>query len=544
MASLIAREPNKMEQNATKTGAFTYKTCVKHNYMKSFRYKLPKKSERSEKNSREINSGLENSSYPRMVTPISVCDDGKHKCETEDTTENKSEMSVNASESEDEDDSTVYSSSSSGDYSSCSSVIPIVRPLARRAPLPNPEICIQSLSNRDDPPNNKSNSHYSRFGSNFSGFSSPNINCKSNNLHSSFEADDESSKSSLRNMKSMMNLNEIRAPERNDQDFVRPLCGIMDCYGAICCESGNFVPNDSFSKYDTIDSSSISQGTIKDSTELYKNTHMGKESKTSSRQDQELANRSSWWIRRQARLKCKRRRRTSPVFDNMPVVPESPTVLTVSSEESGSDDSPRPMSPPRTALHKRIINDVKNSRHDGSYTSGYTVSPSIYIHPSTTERISSIRGSISEGRSKRNNQEMKIPTIVTCKDSEDDSYSISSWVSHSNLRSDYSASSQCRRGTSDNIPGSSSKSTSSGSLSLPVFIAPAYKFTPIDRNQSHDNSDAGSYEKPHNMYYGASNIEYQAPNHRKSYESEEWSVFDMPLLLSKTICDWAAGSKV
>jgi len=93
------------------------------------------------------------------------------------------------------------------------------------------------------------------------------------------------------------------------------------------------------------------------------------------------------------------------------------------------------------------------------------------------------------------------------------------------------------------------------------MIGPAYKFTPIDRIGTYDDDD--SYEPQEGMEYeeedGAYEVEdYLDSNHANQLPSssgernrgkngngnEVWCVFDMPLLFSKTICDWAVGINV
>ena len=455
-----------------------------------------------------------------------------------------------------EEDGCDDSSYSSYDSSWCSSVvIPVVRPLPRRAPSPTPTVAFQCSG----PPMQSAS---------FGCFAPSSGLCGTGNCFTPPRTSESTLKSGLREMNSIMdfesnNINEHHFPLITEQLIDSKVSNLETKVHCIpytasedasenCCGSlfGADTNKKNFCLNDTNDKTYTSNA-----------NGMMLQYKT----DRVNMNRSAWSIRRHARMNAtgRRRRRRSPVFDNMPVVPESPTVFESSSDDqSDTDDSPLPLSPPGTEATSEspflAEMDLSLDKSKKEFETNTTSVAPIYaspIHPCKTN--SSILDSSTISAHISNQQyftvfhtnsfsdDVNIPSIVTCSQMDDDSFSIGSLASHSIFRTEYSNSSHPK-----SMQNSASKSVSSGSVSLPVMIGPAYKFTPIDRDCS--LSDTGSYEKPQyddNFDLQFDETENISQEHyvaddftKKTCNNEEWSIFDMPLLLSKTICDWAEGN--
>lgn len=306
-------------------------------------------------------------------------------------------------------------------------------------------------------------------------------------------------------------------------------------------------------------------------------------------------NRTSWYHRRQTRLFTtgrRRKRRTSPVFDNMSVVPESPTtVRTSSTEDDDSDDdssynhSPVPISPMaptpvgadgialQTSIDVKVagspVTVERSNLHPNKLMSeNYITSPqSIFRNGTSSNIISPIKQDIGSF----GNTSFEVPSVINVGDYEDDAASTCSWISRShNIFRSEQKSHQSLKKHQQKI--SSSFSISSGSISLPVLICPAYKFTPIEIDCD-DSYSFEEYEKQGENYdvddEDIMQINHEYLNERNltthtgqsadgkltdscrehheenrlsvpPHQSEIWSLYDLPLLFSRTVCDWAA----
>lgn len=176
----------------------------------------------------------------------------------------------------------------------------------------------------------------------------------------------------------------------------------------------------------------------------------------------------------------------------MPVVPESPTVCTDSLGSDSDDESPVPVDP---EVKGSVFRKKQQPQHPHNVPRFVTVDILPEDHHDDY--------SVSSCASLSYNASVRLIAKAPC-------------CSHSTMTSKPPSLSSCGAHT-----------VSSASISLPILIGPAYKFTPIDRDCSYDDS-LDSYEP---LEQPKLTVPKPTP------VVEEWSLFDLPCLMSRTVCD-------